>query len=105
MIHIAYPLFLYAPCVGILLMSIAITSVLLSKRLEKTKKRTVSVVSGAWKQDREAKKERQAILQLILIVGSFMIGYIPFTSTRISMPPMVVYRVGQQENFRPVRID
>ena len=104
-VQIAYAFYLYLPAVSIIAISIAITIILRRKRMLPTHKTTnaISAVSNVVenstvngsssptrKQQKEKKcmgtpaerrwrKNKQAILQLLLIVGSFLFGYIPLT--------------------------
>nr|XP_039252630.1 green-sensitive opsin-like [Styela clava] len=75
-IEYAYPIFFYFPLAAIALVSVGIGIVIVRKRAHMSRARTSSDPSKAVK---ERQKEKQAILQLGLIVGSFMLGYIPFT--------------------------
>nr|XP_039267545.1 growth hormone secretagogue receptor type 1-like [Styela clava] len=71
---IAYPLFLYGPLVMVVLVSVMISFQVYATtqtRAAKSANETASV--------KRKKKDKQAVGQLILIVLSFLIGYIPFT--------------------------
>ncbi|XP_078481740.1 neuromedin U receptor homolog nmur-2-like isoform X1 [Ciona intestinalis] len=68
---VAYPLFLYIPTIGVV-----ITCILIAVTL----KRRSGRANLNKKEERRLRKERQAVLQLILIIVSFLLGYIPFTA-------------------------
>nr|XP_026696399.1 growth hormone secretagogue receptor type 1-like [Ciona intestinalis] len=70
--HIAYPIFFYLPLVTVVITSVVIAIFLWRRRF--------NTFSANRQTDVEAKKEKQAIIQLFLIVGSFLVGYIPFTA-------------------------
>jgi len=65
-----YPLFLYAPTIGVILMCVLIAgSVRSNMHPDHSTQNTQK-----WQT-----KAKQAVLQLFLIVVSFLIGYVPFT--------------------------
>nr|XP_026690745.1 blue-sensitive opsin-like [Ciona intestinalis] len=66
---VCYSIFLYAPSVGVVFLSILIGITV------KSRPSMSSQEDGKRKQ-----KEKQAVLQLVLIVVSFLIGYVPFTA-------------------------
>ena len=68
--NVTFPLFLYVPTFGVVLVCVYIIAVV--------RVRAKSSPSSN-KQEKQQKKERQAVLQLMLIIVAFLIGYIPFT--------------------------
>ncbi|XP_076818861.1 neuromedin U receptor homolog nmur-2-like [Clavelina lepadiformis] len=68
---ICYSTLLYAPSIGVVLLSILIGATVRSR---------LSKMGSSTNNEKKKKKERQAVLQLLLIVLSFLIGYIPFTA-------------------------
>ena len=66
----AYPIFLYVPTIGIAIICCLII-VLVKKR--------TSNIPKSKRDEKVQSKEKQAVLQLFLIIGAFLIGYIPFT--------------------------
>ena len=65
----AYPIFLYAPMVGVIILSILIAFVMKNRP-------TVNTTEHGAK--RRRRKEQQAVRQLFLIVCSFLLGYLPY---------------------------
>ena len=109
---LAYAIFIFLPAAGIIVISISITVILHRKRTfpseklpttvstiadqnhqnspnistlgrNKTAKRSCKPVETA--AERRWKKNKQAIYQLLLIVGSFLFGYIPLAGLFMSM--------------------
>nr|XP_039270397.1 growth hormone secretagogue receptor type 1-like isoform X1 [Styela clava] len=82
---VAFPLFFYVPTVSIISLTIAIGIMLTRRRNERNEKLQKQIPAGAEsKIKKSGRKERQAIIQLSMIAGSFMLGYIPFTAYEIS---------------------
>ncbi|XP_039252257.2 growth hormone secretagogue receptor type 1-like [Styela clava] len=71
-----YPIFFYVPLVAIALVSSAIGVVMVRRTAPQSKHGNDT---RDQKTVKRKQKEKQAIMQLALIVGSFMFGYIPFT--------------------------
>ena len=71
---ITYSMFLYAPTIGITLICCSTIALV--------KKRAVTV-SKTEKDENQRRKEKQAVVQLVLIIISFLIGYLPFTGKPI----------------------
>lgn len=67
---IAYPIFLYMPLLLVVMLAIWTSALVYGM-----KRKGASTSQN----DRRLPKQRQAVTQLILIVVSFLIGYIPFT--------------------------
>ena len=67
-IQYAYPIFFYMPLVAIAVVSVLIGVVICSRKF------------GGRSNESKNDKEKQAIIQLALIVSSYMLGYLPFTS-------------------------
>ena len=68
--NVTFPLFLYVPTFGVVIVCIYIIAVV-KMRARNSPQST--------KQERQRTKEKQAVLQLVLIIVAFLIGYIPFT--------------------------
>ncbi|CAK8697310.1 unnamed protein product [Clavelina lepadiformis] len=68
---VGYSIFLYGPMVGVVVMCIA-TIIMVAMR---TRKRATSK-----KLEKLQRKERQSTIQLVLIIISFLLGYVPFTA-------------------------
>lgn len=73
-----YPLFFVVPIIGVLILSILIGVAVRSH--------TKSSVAGKQSKGKRLIKERQAMLQLLLIVFSFLLGYAPFLSRLPNCP-------------------
>ncbi|XP_076818862.1 trace amine-associated receptor 9-like isoform X1 [Clavelina lepadiformis] len=69
--EVCYPIFLYLPLVGVVVVCSAIVFIV---RIKSRK------VAPSKKCEKRQKREKQAVLQLLLIMASFLIGYIPFTA-------------------------
>ncbi|XP_078481675.1 growth hormone secretagogue receptor type 1-like [Ciona intestinalis] len=79
-----YAVFFYIPMVLILLLSIGVTVIIYYRRFKRNAQshpEGKNVSSNA--EVRRRRKEQQAFVQLYLIVGSFMLGYIPHTAYHI----------------------
>ena len=78
--YIVFPIFICLPVVGVVVLSLLITLIVTSyiktseRRFSAPDTRTPSKVNSIKKQH---KKQKQAILQLLLIACCFIIGYIP----------------------------
>ncbi|XP_076818864.1 D(1)-like dopamine receptor isoform X3 [Clavelina lepadiformis] len=68
---ISYTIFLYLPLVGVVVVCSAIVFIV---RIKSRK------VAPSKKCEKRQKREKQVVLQLLLIMASFLIGYIPFTA-------------------------
>jgi len=69
--NVSFPIFFYIPTIGV----VTICGVLITLVRIRSKK-----IPASRKQEKEQRKEKQAVLQLSLIICGFLIGYIPFTS-------------------------
>lgn len=76
--RIAYSMFLYAPIVIVVCMSALIAVTVLNRS------HSPVASSNASRREKDRRKERQAFLQLALIVCSFLFGYIPFTGNMLN---------------------
>nr|CAB3249004.1 growth hormone secretagogue receptor type 1-like [Phallusia mammillata] len=79
-----YAVFFYVPFALILVFSISVAVVMQLRRRQRSIGYATSI--GVYPRGAEAlrqRKEKQAIVQLMLIVGSFLIGYIPHTAYHI----------------------
>lgn len=74
-IQFAYPIFLYIPAIGVILISFAITVKLFTHK--KPGDKTAS--PSAPPRHMRSRKDKQIVIQLMLIVGSFLLGYTPVT--------------------------
>ncbi|XP_039256429.2 alpha-1A adrenergic receptor-like [Styela clava] len=79
---IVFPVFILLPMIAIFILSIAIILLLIKRRTMRSEKKIPPMPEAASKQMENIrrklqKKENKAILQLSLIGGSFMFGYIP----------------------------
>jgi len=67
---VAYPIFILLPAVGVLVFCLLVAFTV------KYRSRTIKLPTS--QQQARLKKEKQAVVQLLLIIASFLIGYIPF---------------------------
>jgi len=68
--RIAYPIFLYVPTIGITVIC-CFMIVMVRKRSKK--------IAETQKEKKQKRKGKKAVIQLVLIIIAFLIGYIPFT--------------------------
>ncbi|XP_078481676.1 growth hormone secretagogue receptor type 1-like [Ciona intestinalis] len=78
---IGFPIFFYLPMVLVAISSVALAVVLFKKREKRKRLRDARNQSEIARQ----RKENQAIVQLAFVVGSFMIGYVPYTAFYVSV--------------------
>nr|XP_039267226.1 growth hormone secretagogue receptor type 1-like [Styela clava] len=94
--YIGYTMFLLVPMAGVIIISILIAKAVHSHSVS-------SVVTNDHAMKRRLRKEKQAVLQLVLIVASFMFGYIPYVTYEIwsltSSNPVADYWFGLTEYF------
>ncbi|XP_076826052.1 somatostatin receptor type 2-like [Clavelina lepadiformis] len=81
---IGYAVFFYVPSCLILIFSLGVAASIVSRRLKRRKARNDATSEKTnIAESKRQKKENQAIVQLMLIVGSFAIGYLPHTAYHI----------------------
>lgn len=80
--HVTFSTFLYVPTIGVVFVCLYIIILvkIRSKRIARTQM-----------QRNEQDKEKQAVIQLVLIIFAFLLGYIPFTGQ--FMISLLVYRL------------
>ena len=69
-INIIYPVLIYVPLVGVVIVSLTITYVVYENSNSKFKR-----------SEKRKRKDRQCIVQLLLIALCFAVGYTPITGT------------------------
>ncbi|XP_026696691.2 growth hormone secretagogue receptor type 1-like [Ciona intestinalis] len=74
-----YLVFFYIPFALVLMVSVSVSVIICKRRTERAKGKSKDDVAEVSRQ----RKENQAIVQLALVVGSFMLGYIPHTAYHI----------------------
>jgi len=68
--RVAYPIFLILPAIGVLIFCVLVALIV--------KSRTRQMKRLTNQQQKRLTKEKQAVVQLVLIIVSFFIGYIPY---------------------------
>ncbi|XP_039256222.2 alpha-1A adrenergic receptor-like [Styela clava] len=78
-VKIAYTTFFYIPMVAILIISPSIAIIIMKRRKNRLQRRNIDGVNACPSEFevKSQKKENSAIVQLAVIVGSYMLGYIP----------------------------
>jgi len=84
-LHIVYPILIYVPLVGVVIASLTIASIVYKNSNSKFKR-----------SEKRKRKDRQCILQLLLIALCFAVGYTPITAydawSTNSFPNTVYYK-------------